>query len=167
MNETTDVEFRAMGVCVKSLDGVVLTQNQKCIDICGVQSGNKCAFGCGLHIGKNDSDDLGFNTFRTAINPGLRVNVVLINDGVHITSLLCDIKDVVKEQMAQVEAYALSRAESRVLEAYLYGYSNVETAERLYISRATLRTHLNNIYKKIPLKMKERILASHMRLSSS
>ena len=169
MSKVTSVELNGVGVCVTSQDGVVKSQNETCTKICGQQLGNKCDFGCGIHIAASEAGrdiDLGVRTFRNIMPEGMRINVALINDGTNITSLLFDVTDLVKKQIAQVEKYNLSKTEIKVLELYLQGYTNAETAKKLFICRTTLRTHLNNIYKKLPAELKERILSSHLNTSA-
>lgn len=170
MSNLTGIDFQSIGVCVKSPDGVVQTQNHKCMEVCGDQLGKKCAFGCGLFISEKMAAwgiDKGFNTFRCTMNHGLRINVALINDGVHLTSLIYDVTETVRDQMAAAEKFRLSNAETKVLELYLHGYTNAEIAAKLFVCRTTLRTHLNNIYKKIPANLKARIVSSHLRLASA
>lgn len=44
----------------------------------------------------------------------------------------------------------LSRRETEVAQLCLEGFTNSRIIRRLSISKATLKTHLNNIYKKMP-----------------
>lgn len=43
----------------------------------------------------------------------------------------------------------LTRRESEIISFVILGYSNKYITEELAISRATLKSHLNNIYRKI------------------
>lgn len=165
MGEITDINLENVGVCVKSQDGIVQSQNQTCQKICGHQVGKKCTQGCMLHYHKSEANqafDLGFKIFRNIDSNGHKVDVVMVNDGGHLTSLLYDKSEFVRRQLDYVERFNLSKAELKVLEKYLLGFSNQETADQLFISRSTLRAHLNNIYKKLPGELKEEILSSHL-----
>jgi len=47
------------------------------------------------------------------------------------------------------------------MQLFLEGKSNSEIVKLLFISKSTLRTHLNNIYKKIPADLKVDIVKCH------
>lgn len=52
----------------------------------------------------------------------------------------------------------LTKRECEIARAYVDGLSYKDIAERLYISPATVRTHLNNIYRKLGVKTKMQLL---------
>jgi ATP/maltotriose-dependent transcriptional regulator MalT len=49
----------------------------------------------------------------------------------------------------------LSRREMDVVKLAIQGLTNQKIADKLRVSKATLKTHLNNIYKKLPEIKKE------------
>ena len=50
---------------------------------------------------------------------------------------------------APAEAFALTKAESKVAEILLLGCTNPEIGKRLFVSRATVRTHVRHIFEKL------------------
>jgi DNA-binding CsgD family transcriptional regulator len=55
-----------------------------------------------------------------------------------------------EKQLHQFITYGLSRREMDVVQLGLKEQTNEEISKNLGISKATLKTHLNNIFKKIP-----------------
>ncbi len=108
------------------------------------------------------SFDQGLRLFRNVEVPLGRADAVIINDGVELTTLLFEKQELVKRQVAYLESFNLTPAELEVMRKVLTGMTNQEVADALYISKGTLRTHLNNIYKKIPLELKHEILVTQL-----
>jgi DNA-binding CsgD family transcriptional regulator len=154
-----------VGICVRSQDETVLTQDPVCAELCGRRIGLKCEKGCMLRVsptGEGGVFDEGVHLFRNVQTENQVVDAVVINDGKRLTTLLFDKRGLIKKQMGILEKFGLSRAERCIMEKYLSGFSNGEIAAELFISKTTLRTHLNNIYKKLPDGMKEVVMASHL-----
>lgn len=153
-----------LGVCIKSLDRRVRFQNQACIALCGEKKdGELCEQGCMIHYKSGIGDcsfDQGLRLFRNIEVPQARADAVVINDGKEITTLLFEKQALVKRQVAYLETFRLSPTEVSVIEKVLTGMTNQEVADALCISKSTLRTHLNNIYKKIPAELKREILVT-------
>ncbi len=152
------------GICIKSKNAVVEFQNQKCFDLCGDQLNKKCEKGCMLRYAKSKADpafDHSYKIIKNMESNDALVDAIIINDGQNITTLLLEKNPAVEEQMIQISRFKLSNSEMNVMEKYLLGFSNDEISKQLFISNATLRTHLNNIYKKIPEAYKREIIAAH------
>lgn len=165
MGKKKNQELEKIGVCIKSLDETVEYQNKLCIKLCGLRIGKKCVKGCMHHYSKANADPTfqkGFHLFRNVEAENKIVDAVMINDGEKLTTFLYDKTEMIEKQLALLEPFGLSKSELSVIEWYLRGYSNPEIASQLFISKATLRTHLNNIYKKLPGQLKKEILASHL-----
>jgi DNA-directed RNA polymerase beta' subunit len=139
-------------------------QNQACIEVCGDQKGKRCDKGCMHRYSAGPVEgrifDNAFKIFRNVEVDSFTVDAIMINDGEKLTTLLYDRTKVVKKQLDYLAQYKLSKAESKIMELYLKGYSNHEIANKLFISKGTLRSHLNSIYKKIPEALKAEILAT-------
>lgn len=60
------------------------------------------------------------------------------------------------EQLARA---GLSRREVDVAEWVVKGLSNKEIAEKLFVTEKTIKFHLTNIYKKMSLKSRARLIA--------
>jgi DNA-binding CsgD family transcriptional regulator len=165
MGKEDKVTLDGVGVCVKSQSETVEFQNQPCIDVCGDQVGKRCEKGCMLRYSKGTTDEIfdrGFKLFKNVDTDGRVVDAVMISDGYNLTTLIYDKADVIKKQMEFINQFHLSKTELKVMEKFLQGHSNQDVASQLFISKATLRTHLNNIYKKLPENLKQEILSSHL-----
>lgn len=53
------------------------------------------------------------------------------------------------ESLENLRSLGLTNREVEIYDLLLAGLANSEIAESLFISKATLKTHLNNIYRKI------------------
>lgn len=56
--------------------------------------------------------------------------------------------EYLRNYLNHMEAYLLSSRERDILKAMVFGLKNKEIAEKLFISENTVKTHINNIYKK-------------------
>ena len=56
-------------------------------------------------------------------------------------------------------SYNLSPREKEVVKLVLEGLNNAEVAERLYISRYTVQTHMKNIFQKLDIHNRQKLLA--------
>jgi len=141
-----------LGLCIKNKDKEVLYQDQKCLDSCGDMRGQICTKGCmesyatvpGMTLVKNSQ-----------VNDGT-VDAVVINDNQKITTLLYHHSQNVQNEeddrlmRAKLISFGLTKSELAIFLKVLKGARNTEICQELFISRATLKTHLNNIYKKLP-----------------
>jgi DNA-binding CsgD family transcriptional regulator len=66
-------------------------------------------------------------------------------------------KPVVPVQNNPTESQ-LSDREMEILKEVVKGYNHQEIAEKLFISPNTVRTHVNNIYKKLHLNSRSQIM---------
>lgn len=156
-----------LGICIKSLDGKVEHQDSLCTKICGNQLGKKCEKGCMAcyTCSKIDSSfDLGFHHIRNIkdICSQGSVEAILINDGIKLTTLFLNREEQIQRQLQVLSQFELTKSELVIMQKFLLGYKAADIADQLCISRKTLRTHLNNIYKKIPPEFKEQILVTHL-----
>lgn len=82
----------------------------------------------------------------------------MIYGSFHDVTLLCSTERIITFLQPLRDKYAmaldyfrgkgLTRRETEVMSLIVQGATNTVVCERLSISRATLRTHLNNIYRK-------------------
>ena len=145
-------ESEDIGVCIKDSKGRVLYQNQSCEQLCGNYHGEQCNKGCMLLYKR---DDHGISPPATQVFPaqefsGSPVDVIMINDGEMLVTLLVDQRNKVAADIEHFKKYELSHREEEVLKLILEGKKNSEIAKMLFISISTVKTHVNNIYKKIP-----------------
>lgn len=146
------IEGKNLGVCVKKIDQTVVYQNALCAEKCGNRVGQVCTEGCMKNFSsaaKSTFDEgIRFSRGTTADND--LTETVIINDGQCLTTIfyLSEMKQT--EQLAYFNSCGLTKAESKIMELVLKGLSNAEISEYLCLSVATIKTHLNHIYKKIP-----------------
>ena len=80
------------------------------------------------------------------------VDIATINDGSTLTTLIYPLKDNIEKQIDFFKQFELSKRELEVANLMLNGHTNDAIAKGLFISKATLKTHINSIYKKVPQK---------------
>lgn len=88
-------------------------------------------------------------------------DIFLVNDGKYITSVLHDSEPVLKEQLDYLKQFDLTKSELEIIGRVLRGFGNQKIASDLFISKGTLRSHLNNIYRKVPTAIREQLLFIH------
>jgi hypothetical protein len=138
-----------MGKCIKDTSGEVLFQNELCIKTCGDMNGAICSKGCM----DSYSPIRGMTLIKNMKVDNNEVDVVLINDGITLTTLLHynEINEEVRvKETAKLLSFGLSKSELTIFLKVLDGKKNSQIKTELFISKSTLKTHLNNIYKKLP-----------------
>ncbi|HEY8270601.1 MAG TPA: helix-turn-helix transcriptional regulator, partial [Pseudobdellovibrionaceae bacterium] len=83
-------------------------------------------------------------------------DAVVLNDGHQFLTLIYPLENKHRIKMEYYREKNLTRSELNIVSLLLEGHSNSQIMERLFISKATLKTHINNIYKKIPAEMRPR-----------
>lgn len=156
-------DFKKVGVCVKSSNTTVEYQNRMSENICGSQIGQICSKGCMAQLKTKNHEILSGNykLFRNTQLDNDSADTIIIHDGEKITTLLFSQKENIQKQLNTLAEYNLTKSELNIMKKFLEGHSNIEITKSLFISKSTLRTHLNNIYKKIPFELKEEILDCH------
>lgn len=99
----------------------------------------------------------GMKLFKGTEVEGHKVDALIVNDGQTITTLLYSLdedQDKFIKQEAFFKQKGLTKSELRIMQMVMQGMTNAAIAEKLFISKATLKTHLNNIYKKLPASMR-------------
>ena len=149
LDETLDKNDIA--VCVKNRDKLVLTQNILSKKICGDMEGEQCNKGC-MELYDKDSSQQWAN-WGSRIYPNQYVH-----DSYYDMSLICSdsiiitfVQKLTEKQQDAIKYYkdlALSKRELEVITWAIFGLSNAEICDKLFISKPTLRTHLNHIYQK-------------------
>ncbi|XGC79467.1 LuxR C-terminal-related transcriptional regulator [Bdellovibrio bacteriovorus] len=145
-----------LGVCIKDQQRCVIFQNSHSKKICGEVVGAICQKTCfKLLSGIADCTPVSecINVFKKVSVEGKTVDVVMIDDGEKITTLLHEVFEDADSEEKREAFYVrkgLTKSEVRIMQLVHEGCTNAQIAEKLFISKATLKTHLNNIYKKIP-----------------
>lgn len=148
-------DFKKLGICIKNQDKTVISQNEICKQCCGDMLGKVCDFGCMKDYQSNQPRSFsdGMTLMKNAENNLGKSDTVVINDGDTITTIIYPKINQVENinlDLKDLEKCNLTKSENYILELILTGKRNKEICKILFISEATLKTHLNNIYKKIP-----------------
>ncbi len=153
-------DLKKVGVCIKDLEQKVLYQNDLSLHMCGQQMGQACEKACKKlceEMQECSAISQGMRLFKCTEIEGVKVDITIINDGERISTFFYPL-DNQQDQQQKQEAYfaerGLTKSEIRIMQMVLQGMINSEIAEKLFISKATLKTHLNNAYKKLPASMR-------------
>lgn len=140
------------GICVKSPDWMIEHQNASCIAICGNNIGKRCQDTCwrvtrstALGTGR----EVGIKAFK---NKGFRNNacdVAMVFQEDRITSFLCPLTEEAEREKQALQTRGLTNREIEIFQLRKRGFKNIEIEHELNISRATLKTHIGHILKKI------------------
>jgi DNA-binding CsgD family transcriptional regulator len=76
-------------------------------------------------------------------------DVTLLCSDRHIITSLQPLKEKYDAALGYYRAHGLTRRQADVVSLAIQGVGNADICTRLSVSRATLRTHLNNIYHKL------------------
>ncbi|SFD11554.1 helix-turn-helix domain-containing protein [Pseudoalteromonas denitrificans] len=150
----SSMEQAGMIVCIKDNNKKVLKQNKKCITLCGLLEGEVCNDGC-MQIYNSDTNqqwnNWGNRTYPNCYLHNDYYDVTLLCSEQNITTILQPLKQKLLDAIAYYNSMGLSKREMQVISKVITDLTNDEICEQLFISKATLRSHLNNIYKKVEL----------------
>jgi DNA-binding CsgD family transcriptional regulator len=146
----------------------VIAQNDSCRKVCGNMAGKICSKGCMQQLNEMPPESLKANSFITLKNvlpdEGV-INALMLNNNGFVTTLVFDITKNVDEQLLAIEPYGLTYTEGQIVRMMLEGATNAEIVKKFRIARSTLKSHINNIYRKLPVPLRNEIMAK--RSSSS
>lgn len=157
MDSKSEFTLIENGVCIKSEDLTVEYQNIACKKICGDQFGNICSKGCILLITNDTRTSECSREFRFYKNMKVNNNLtdcLVLFDKQKVISLISNLESAVTELINKTAGYGATPSELKILRLYLEGKCQNQIAESLFISISTLKTHINNIFKKIPDDLK-------------
>ncbi len=146
------LEAGGIAVCVKDSRKRVLMQNESCRSVCGNRLGEVCEVGC-MELYSQDRHqqwkDWGSRVYQNSSIHGAFYDVTLLCTTDHIITFLQPLKERYETALAYYRERGLTRREIEVMALAIRGISNTDICEQLSISKATLRTHLNNVYTKL------------------
>ncbi len=150
-------EIEGVSVCKKDVAGRVLSQNEECLKICGNRQGQVCEDRCMLEYQKkNKRETIGSDHFQNVIIDKNEYDILMLNDGERLTAILLDLTRKKSADKNFFSQFDLTPREFQIVELILSKRSNHEIAEQLFISKKTLKTHINHILKKIPREYLQR-----------
>jgi DNA-binding CsgD family transcriptional regulator len=130
-------------ICRKDSHETVLYQNKHSQDKCGHLEGQSCTQCPSPKNLAHPSSDI----VRLHDKTYSRMN--LPDKTSHVT-VMAERHERTPDLMALTQKHALSKRETEIAQLLLDGHSNAQIIEKLVISKSTLKTHLNTIYKKAP-----------------
>ncbi len=145
-------EDNSLGVCLKNTAGKVLQQNRLCHEICGNQTGEVCKVACMELYAKDKSQqwqDWGSRIYNNSFVQNAFYDITLLCSDEHLITFLQPLKEKYKVALNHYKNLDFTRRERQITAFMIQGASNSEICNTLSISKATLKTHLNNIYKKV------------------
>lgn len=153
MNGLLEQSFEAgnIAVCVKDAGGRVLMQNDYCREVCGERCGEVCEVGCMELYAKDKSTqwkNWGSRLYKNSHVHDSYYDVTLLCSQQHMITFLQPLEEKYEMALAYYRDRGLTSRETEVVFLAIRGISNPEICRRLSISMPTLRTHLNNIYRK-------------------
>ncbi len=140
-------------LCLLKGDNKVFYQNSVCKKLCGNLSGTSCPQTCVLTCEKNLGRPIGEEGIQFLSNNKVGnqfFDVLFFNALPYRMVLLYPLKQKYDAWLKRFKEKELSRRETEIANLCLQGFTNSRILKRLSISKATLKTHLNNIYKKMP-----------------
>jgi len=141
------------GICLIKDGDRIFFQNSTCKKRCGNFSGKECPQTCLLNCEKKEGGSVsgdGIKLFPNAKVGNQFFDVLFFNALPYRMVLLYPLQKKYESWLKRFNGRKLSRRELEIAGLCLQGLTNSKIMERLFISKATLKTHLNNIYKKMP-----------------
>ena len=141
----------SMGVCIKDLKGRVLKQNKLCSKICGNYMGDICKIACMELYAEDETwqwNKWGGRVYSNSFVHNAFYDITLLCNEEHLVTFLLPLEEKHKAAFSYYKKLNLTKRETEIISHIIQGVSNQKIYEKLSISKATLKTHLNNIYKK-------------------
>lgn len=136
-------------------------------DFCGERCGSVCKDGCMKFYNASNSgereflDSVSMRIHKDVHGDRGSCDVVVIHSQDRIISILYPRERLVEADLLLFKRYGLTDAERTILLMVLDEIPNSEIAKRLFISLSTVKTHINNLYKKLPEGFRKQVRRSH------
>ena len=140
-------------LCLMKNGNRVFFQNAVCKKRCGTFTGKSCPLSCVLSCEKSlgrplENDGIQFFSNNKVGNQFF--DVLVFNSLPYRMVLLYPLQQKYDAWLKRFKDKKLSRREMEIANYCIQGFTNSKIMEKIFISKATLKTHLNNIYKKMP-----------------
>jgi DNA-binding CsgD family transcriptional regulator len=141
-----------IAICIKDSEKKVLQQNSACRTICGNKLAQVCEEGC-MELYARDRHqqwkDWGSRVYRNSSIHGSLYDVTLLCSMERIITFLQPLMEKYEMALAYFREKGLTSRETEIISLTIKGITNTEICDYLVITKSTLRTHLNNIYRKL------------------
>jgi len=154
MNTVLEQVFETgeLGVCVKDSQGKVLQQNRLCLDICGDCLGQVCKVACMELYARDKSrqwQNWGSHVYHNSYAHNGFYDITLLCNNENLITFLQPLSEKHQKALDYYTGMNLTKREMEILSYIIKGASNLDICEQLSVSKATIKTHLNNVYKKL------------------
>ena len=137
-----------MVLCVKDKNWQVEFQNTECEKFCGNRVGKICTDGCREYEAITKLEKNVSLLKEKSIFNQLCDLLFLLNAGKIITIISSQFKRA-ENGMSFFDGVRFTKREQEIVTKKMSGFKNMEIARQLFISKATLKAHLNTIYKRL------------------
>ncbi len=140
-------------ICLLRSGTRVYFQNLVCKKLCGNFSGMDCPQTCVVSCEKNLGRPLGEDGIQYFSNQKVGnqfFDVLFFNAVPYRMVMLYPLQQKYDAWLKRFRNKDLTKRELEIANLCIQGFTNSRIVKRLSISKATLKTHLNNIYKKMP-----------------
>jgi DNA-binding CsgD family transcriptional regulator len=152
-----------LGICVVDEDNKIVSMNSIARQLCQLTDGQICSGLCRkskLQEPARQSTH-GFTHNSCAHLAGGDADTTQFQLDKYTLTLLLKRQILDKNLIAEFTAAKLTAAEIRIALLRVNGVKNKKIAEQLFISSATLKTHLHSIFQKLPAHLTELLRASN------
>ncbi len=140
-------------LCLLRSNNVVTYQNSASKKLCGTHAGDLCPQTCVYtceKIQERPLEENGIQLFKN-MRLGKEFFDILFYSALPFRLVMFyPLKQKFEAWAKRLKDHDLSRRETEIAGLRLQGFNNSAISQKLSISKATLKTHLNNIYKKMP-----------------
>lgn len=140
-------------ICMQKEGGEVFYQNPACRKSCGDYVGSECprtcVSDCEKFLGRNIPSE-GFQFLSNRKVGKQHYDVLFFTENARRMIVLYPLRQKYESWLKRFQERNLSRRELEIANLCIQGFTNAGIAKELFISKATLKTHLNNLYKKMP-----------------
>ena len=151
----TNLSQNNVGFCVKDRNKKVLLQNKLCIDICGKRDDAVCDIGC-MNLYSNDNSqqwkENGSHVYKNTYVHNQYFDITVLASEDTLITFLQPLHSNYNEAIKFYREIGLSSKEFEVITNVIQNRTNVEICQLLDISKSTLKSHLNSIYRKVRKK---------------
>ncbi len=145
-------------VCIKDADHRVVEQNESCKKLCGDLTGAVCDKNCMCYYRLNKEHperSEGMQFYGNKTIEGEQYDICLVNDGERLTTLLYPLESKTQAAADALKEYHLTAREQQIALLIVQGRTNAEIAAELFINKSTVKSHINNMNRKIPCSVRE------------
>lgn len=165
-NETEELSLKLINVealiCSKSISGRVLYQNSACEKVCGIRTALVCTDGCMKLTAPSRTQSIpleGIELYKgqKLFEDPRTFDIAIIKNNTQMITLALPLDDRIEVVEQAKRKCHLTHRETEIMEKILAKKTRQEILLELGISKATLKTHINHLYKKLPKELQNQL----------